>query len=63
MNIDIERLREDLINYFGTASFYNPIAMMDLVNVESASDKEVIQIAIQNGFDLDRYIKSENKVR
>lgn len=63
MNIDIERLREDLINYFGTASFYNPIAMMDLVNVESASDKEVIQIAIQNGFDLDKYQEEDRKVR
>lgn len=63
MNIDIERLREDLINYFGTASFYNPIAMMDLVNVESASDKEVIEIAIQNGFDLDKYQEEDRKVR
>ena len=55
MNIDIERLREDLINYFGTASFYNKMAMMDLIEIEKASDEEVIQIAVDNGFDLERY--------
>ncbi len=54
-NIDIEKLRNDLINYFGTASFYNPTAMMDLIEIEKVSDEKVINIAIQNGFDLSRY--------
>ena len=32
-NIDIERLRKDLIDYFGTAMFgVSPIAMMELSN-------------------------------
>ena len=52
---DIERLREDLINYFGTASFYNKTAIMDLIKVEKATDEELIEIAIQNHFDLERY--------
>ena len=56
MNIDIERLREDLINYFGTALSYNPIAMMDLIKVENASDDEIIKIAKKNNFDLNKYI-------
>ena len=63
MTIDIEKLREDLIDYFGTASFYNKMAMMDLVNVESASDTEVIEIAIQNGFDIEKYQEANSKVR
>lgn len=55
MNIDIERLREDLTSYFGTASFYNKPAMIDLINIQNASDEEVIKIAIENGFNLERY--------
>lgn len=61
MNIDIERLREDLINYFGTASSYNPIAMMDLIKVENASDDEIIKIAKKNNFDLKQYIIKYNQ--
>ncbi len=53
--IDIERLREDLINYFGTAMFYNPVAMMDLEKVKRANTDKLIDIAIDNGFDLERY--------
>lgn len=56
MEIDIERLRDDLIDYFGTASFYNKMAMMDLIKVKEASDEELIQIAQKNGFDLKKYI-------
>ena len=55
MNIDIERLRDDLINYFGTASFYNQMAMMDLIKVEKATPNELIQIALKNGFDIEKY--------
>ena len=54
-SIDIERLREDLISYFGTASFYNKPAMMDLIEVEKGSDSKIIDIAVRNGFDLKRY--------
>jgi len=61
MKIDIERLRQDLMTYFGTASFYNPPAMMDLIDVEKASDEKVIELAIQNGFDLKRYEIKERK--
>ncbi len=54
-NIDIESLRSDLIQYFGTAVYYNPMATMDLIRVETASAEEIITIAIQNGFDLSKY--------
>ena len=53
--IDVERLRDDLVNYFGTAIFYNPAALMDLEEVKRADEDELINIAIENGFELDRY--------
>ena len=60
MEIDIERLREDLINYLGTAMNYQELAMMDLVQIEMMSPIELIDFAIKNGFDLEEY---KNKVR
>lgn len=62
MNIDYERLREDLINYFGTAMSFNPIAIMNLSEVKQATNEKLIQIAIKNGFDLNDYVvKSINR--
>ena len=58
VEIDIERLRNDLIDYFGTAMQYNRIAMMDLINVERASYEELINIAIRNGFDINDYVET-----
>jgi len=55
MNIDFDKLREDLIDYFGTAMGTFPIAVMNVAEVESASDKELIRIAAKNGFDLKDY--------
>ncbi len=55
MTIDIDSLRSDLINYFGSAMSFNKIAMMDLIKVENCSDEEVVKIALQNGFDLSDY--------
>ena len=55
MKIDVDSLREDLINYFGTAMQYNKMAMMDLIKVENASDEEVVNIAMKNGFNIYDY--------
>lgn len=58
MNYDFERLRDDLMDYFGTATFSGfPMAMVDLSDVEYASENELISIAMQNGFNLNNYIK------
>ena len=55
-NIDINKLRDDLINYFGTAMFNaSPLAMIELSKVEKANDKQLIEIAIKNNFDLKDY--------
>ena len=55
MTIDVDALREDLKNYYGTAMQYNPTAMMDLIKVENASDNEIVNIAIKNGFNIYDY--------
>ena len=57
MQINIEKLRKDLIDYYGTATFGGfPAAIMDLSKIERATYSELIQIAQQNGFDINKYI-------
>ena len=57
MNIDIEKLRSDLIDYFGTAMASGfGMAVTDLSRVERASDEELINIALDCGFDLNDYV-------
>ena len=53
--IDYEKLRKDLIDYFGTAIAFNPMAMSDLIIVENATEEELINIALKNNFDLNKY--------
>lgn len=63
--IDIDRLREDLINYYGSAMNNFSIAMMDLVKIENASEEELISIAVKLKFDLNKYriyINNENEI-
>jgi hypothetical protein len=55
MDIDFDKLREDLIDYFGSAMGMFPMAVMDVSKVERASKQELIKIAQQNGFDLRKY--------
>ena len=56
MEIDIDRLRRDLDDYF-TAAYFNvsELALMDMIDVESASPERLIELARRNGFDLSRY--------
>ena len=56
VEIDIERLRQDLINYFGAAMSFYPAALIDLSKVEKASHQDLIDIALNNGFDINDYI-------
>jgi hypothetical protein len=61
VEINIDKLREDLIDYFGTA-LYNasPLAIIELSKVETASPQELINIALKNNFDLSEY-QTNNK--
>lgn len=55
--IDIERLRRDLIDYFGTAMYNgSPQAIIELSRIENASPSELINIAQNNGFDINDYV-------
>ena len=56
-DIDVDKLRQDLIDYFTSAMFMvSPVALVDLTEVENANDEKVIKIALDNGFDLRNYI-------
>ena len=59
--IEYERLRSDLMNYYGTAMCYNPMAAIELNNVENASNSKLEQIALQNSFDLNNYIEQKRR--
>ena len=61
-DIDINRLRNDLIDYYGTASLYSPQAVIDLSKVENASPYELVMIAINNNFNLENSI-NQSKLR
>ena len=61
-DIDIKRLRKDLIDYYTSAMFIaSPIAIMDLTKVEHADEEKLIKIAIDNKFDLRKYLKGKLK--
>ena len=48
--IDYDKLREDLIDYYGTASYNGfPMAIIELTNVENASNDELINITMYAG--------------
>jgi hypothetical protein len=57
-DINIEKLRQDLIDYFTSTMFMvSPVALVNLTEVENATDEKIIQIALDNKFDLTRYLK------
>ena len=57
-DIDIERLREDLEEYFTSAMFMvSEFAMIDMVDVKTASPEELLEIANKNKFNLNNYKK------
>ena len=58
MEINIKRLKNDLEDYFGTAMFgASPLAIIELEKVQKASVEELISMALQNGFDINKYMR------
>lgn len=56
LELDYNKLRSDLIDYFGTAMFNaSPLAMIELSKIENATPEELIKIALNNNFDLSEY--------
>lgn len=57
-NIDVERLRNDMMDYYGTAIFNDfAMAAMNVEFIEMASDQDLIAIAQKEGVDLSKYLK------
>lgn len=62
MEIDFERLRSDLIDYFGTGMISGIGALtINISVIERASHDKLIEIAINNNFNLENYIKGYEK--
>ncbi len=58
MELDINRLRKDLMDKYGTAMFSGfPAAVMDLSRIERMSDQEVLETAQKQGIDLSKYMR------
>ena len=57
-NIDIEKLRQFIIDYYGTAMINSfPTAMTDLLEVENASNEKVLSLALKNSINLNNFTK------
>lgn len=53
---DIERLKSDLADEFKAADNSGfPVAMVDIFDLDNATDEEVIGKALNMGYDLDSY--------
>lgn len=61
IKIDYEKLKIDLIDYYGTAMSYNPMAVIELSKIDNASNSNLVQIAIKNGFNIYDYEKGKIK--
>ena len=58
MEIDYDKLRSDLINFYQGAYFVGGFgaALMDSIDVEKMSDEELVKLALKKGFKLEDYI-------
>ena len=56
---DYERLRKDLANDFGAmgATFLGGLGFVQMMEVEDASEEELLRIARREGYNLERYKK------
>ena len=56
MTIDIQRLRNDIKDNYGTAMFNGfPMAVMDLAKIERMSDQEIVDFALKKNIRLEKY--------
>lgn len=51
--VDAEKIRHDLMDYFGASNL--PFKMVAVARVEVATPDEVIDLALDEGFDIDKY--------
>ena len=56
IGMDLERLRKDIIDYYGSAIFSGfPMAMMDLADIERMTEVKLVKTAKELGFDMSKY--------
>ena len=56
MDINEDKLRKDLIDYYGTAMSNGfPMAVIDLGKAERATQEELLKMARDENFDLNKY--------
>ena len=54
--IDVDSLRADLIDYYGTGAYSGmPGMIMEVGDIKRMSDEEVVRRALREGFDLYEY--------
>ncbi len=54
--INVDKLRQDLEDdALGIMFNVSPAAVMELSEIDNATDEEIIEIAIRNGYDISRY--------
>ncbi|MBQ9001632.1 MAG: hypothetical protein IJ087_07255 [Eggerthellaceae bacterium] len=59
--IDVDKLRDHLEDYCGTAMFSGfPAALLDLADVHNASGLELCRTAERLGIDLDQFAIEDN---
>ncbi|MBO6309012.1 MAG: hypothetical protein J6N70_09330 [Oribacterium sp.] len=56
-DIDFDRLRDDLMDHYGTATGFFPMAFMDVSKVQDASAQELVDMAEDAGFDMRKYLR------
>lgn len=59
VNIDIEKLRYDLMDFYGAGTPFMPAMIMEVINLENASDEEVLKEAIKQKVDLSKYVEQD----
>ena len=48
----VEELREKLLDYYGTATGCNPMAMMDVIEVQRATSEQLVELAEKLGWTI-----------
>jgi hypothetical protein len=61
--VDIAKLKEDLINYFGVFSQFDDKFYVTIAEIQSASDEKIISMARQYGFKIENYVVGEKRGR
>ena len=56
MTVNVDKLRNHLIDYYGSAMYSGfPAAVIEVMDVETASPEELIDIANRAGFNVRNY--------